>query len=120
MKQILNKFQVSYVHIGTPCAVFSRTRRNILNHQRAKQRELVGCELAFFTAELCRLASSLGIIRIIENPRSSRLRDFTAIKDLCLIEAVRFIEFPICQYAQRTRNPPLCLPIANFLMALPG
>ena len=120
VKEILNKFQVSYVHIGTPCTVFSRARRNICNHQRARQRELVGCELAFFTAELCRLASSLGIMWSIENPRSSRLWDFTAIKDLCLIEGVHFVEFPMCQYGQPYKKSTALLTNCKLLDGLAG
>ena len=41
--------------------IFSRARHNIRNHARARERESVGCELAFFTSEICELAHRHGI-----------------------------------------------------------
>ena len=84
VREIIEARFVSYIHFGTPCTVFSRARHNIANHSRARQRELVGCELATFIVEMCCLASRLGIKWSIENPRSSRLWEFPCLM-FCMV-----------------------------------
>ena len=51
--------KIWYVHFWTPCTVWSRARHNIVNLQRAYQRELVGIGFAIFTPHVCELSSDL-------------------------------------------------------------
>lgn len=97
--------QVGYVHMGTPCTVFSRARRGFTNHQKARHKECIGCELAFFSAEIARLCSKLNIFWSIENPRSSRLWEFPAIEELHSLGEVQFVEFTMCGYGQPYKKP---------------
>ena len=59
--RILKNEKVKYLSLRTPCRVFSVAKHGRTNSTRARERERIGCELAFFTAELCRTATSLGI-----------------------------------------------------------
>ena len=38
----------AYVHLGTPCTVWPLARRGLTNHVKARQREQLGIEFAFF------------------------------------------------------------------------
>lgn len=114
VREIIVSRAVSYIHFGTPCNVFSRARRNISNHSRARQRELVGCELATFTVEMCCLASRLGIKWLIENPRSSRLWEFPLFDALYGCKDVITIDFDMCRYNTPYKKPTRLL--TNFSM----
>ena len=70
----------------------------IRNHNKARQNEAVGAELAFFTAELCLLCHQCGIFWSIENPRSSKLWSFPPIFSFSLLEGVFVVDFPMCAY----------------------
>ena len=93
-----------YVHFGTPCTVWSRARHNIVNQQRAYQRELVGIALALFTARICEAVSDLNLFFSIENPKTSRLWEFTPISNLLKLRNVRMVHFDLCQYGRPYRK----------------
>lgn len=114
VREIIESRAVSYIHFGTPCNVFSRARRNISNYSRARQRELVGCELATFTVGMCCLASRLGIKWLIENPRSSRLWEFPLFDVLYGCKDVITIDFDMCRYNTPYKKPTRLL--TNFSM----
>ena len=109
---------VGYLHLGTPCTVFSQARHNIQNSCRARERERVGCELAFFTAELCRNAHSKNIFWCIENPSSSRLWEFWAIKELKLLDNVFEVRFPMCKFGMPYKKPTTLLTNCPLLKKL--
>lgn len=64
---------ISYCHFGTPCTVFSTARQGIRNFTRARLKERISCELAFFTIKLIEICLALGISWSIENPLTSAL-----------------------------------------------
>ena len=115
IKQLILEEKVSFLHLGTPCIVFSNARRNIRNLIRARARERVGCKLAFFSAELARLCHRRQTQWSIENPASSRLWQFPAIEELMLLPGVRSISL-IVVMELNTRSRPCCLQTASFLM----
>ena len=118
IKKVLVSKGAQYVHLGTPCTVFSRARHNITNHVRARERERVGCELAFFTCEVARLAHSRGIFWSIENPTSSRLWDFPSVQELCGIPGVFFVHFVMCSYGDACKRPTSVLTNCQALKGL--
>ena len=118
IKQLILEENVSVLHMGTPCAVFSTARHNIKNHVRARARERVGCELAFFSAELARFCHSRGIQWSIENPASSRLWQFPAIEELFLLPGVKRVFFPYCQCGTKYKKPTMLLTNCELLEAL--
>ena len=103
--EMLLHSEVGYLHLGTPRTVFAQARRNIQNICRARERERVGCELALFAAGLRRNAHSKNIFWCIENPSSSRLWEFWAIKDLKMLDNVFEVRFPMCKYGMPYKKP---------------
>ena len=73
---------VWYIHMGTPCVIWSRARHNIQNHRKARARERIGVQLAALSARIAWLCLDLGIGFSIENPRSSLLWSFAPIQQL--------------------------------------
>ena len=74
---------VFYIHFGTPCQAWSIARRNIGDFAKARLKELVAVSLALFTAECVRLCHRCGVLWSIENPATSKLRNFSPISSLC-------------------------------------
>ena len=118
VKKLVKDEEVKYLHCGTPCICFSTARHNIRNTVRARERERVACELVFFTVELIRSPHARGGFWSIENPRSSRLWDFPAIRELMMLEGVSFVNFPMCQYGARYKKPTSLLTNYPFLKCL--
>ena len=103
--KIIRTGDIRYLHMGTPCTVFSRARRSITNFLKARKKEMIGCELAFFSAELAIYCHNNKIYWSIENPRSSRLWEFPAILGIMSLDGVHCVDFPMCAYNQRFKKP---------------
>ena len=86
---------LSYIHFGTPCA---DRRKRIKKHQKARTKERVACELAFFTLRLIEAAMSVGTFRSVENPSSSMLWELVPFRHLAMCDDVFSVEFPMCAY----------------------
>jgi hypothetical protein len=89
---------VWFIHMGTPCTVFSRARHGIRDHVRARARESVGVELAMFCAVVARLMSSMNLFWSIENPATSLLWEFMPIVQLLELPNVVRVEWDMCAY----------------------
>lgn len=50
--RLINEGIITYVHLGTPCTVFSRARHNLKNFRKARLKEQQGVALALFTARV--------------------------------------------------------------------
>ena len=109
---------VDYLHMGTPCTVFSRARRGIKNFTKARFNERIGCELAFFSCELARLCSKLDVKWSIENPQSSRIWSLDCIQDLFGLPDAVVIDFPMCVYGQPFKKPTRLLSNCSSLVSL--
>lgn len=116
--KIVRTWHIGYLHMGTPCTVFSRARRNITNHVKSRKKELVGCELAFLSAELAIFCHHNGIFWSIENPRSSRLWEFPAILNVMSLQGVHCVDFPMCAYKQNFKKPTRILTNCPELLEL--
>ena len=68
--------RVEYVHLGTPCTVWSIARRGIRNWQKAMQKEEVSIALTVFSVEVYRECCRCGVGVSIENPLSSKIWEF--------------------------------------------
>ena len=111
---------IDYVHMGTPCTVFSRARRGITNLQKARLKERIGCELAFFSCEVARLCHKLGIGWSIENPQTSRLWEVDQVSELRLLFGVEVVDFPMCRFGTPYKKPTRLLTNCDALKALAG
>ena len=61
--------RVSWVHLGTPCTVYSKARRFLGRLDRAREKERVGLELALFTAEVIDTCRRYKVKWSLENPQ---------------------------------------------------
>ncbi|CAK0831794.1 unnamed protein product [Prorocentrum cordatum] len=107
-----------YVHLGTPCQVWSIARRGIRNHVRARARERLGIEFALFTATLCHILSRRGCYWSVENPRTSRLWSFDPIARLHGLADVVEVNFDMSMYGTAYRKPTRILTNLRALQSL--
>ena len=107
IKQQILEEKVSFLHLGTPCIVFSNARRNIRNLIRARARERV--------AELARLCHRHQTQWSIENPASSRLWQFPAIEELRNAVARCKKYFTHCRYGAEYKKPAMLLTKCELL-----
>ena len=116
--EIISSGVIGYVHLGTPCTVFSRARRGIVNSHKAQLKERIGCELAFFTVEVIRLCQLKNIAWTLENPLSSRLWEFPGILELHGCDNVHSVTFPMCAYGEDFKKPTKlltnCFPLTQL------
>ncbi|CAE8629437.1 unnamed protein product, partial [Polarella glacialis] len=122
--RLLRTGRVWYVHMGTPCTVWSRARHGLTNLARARAKETVGVELALFSVAVARLASSLDIWWSIENPRSSRLWNFHPVSQLLQLPHTRWFHWDMCQYDSPNKKPTAimtnCPSLAGLARACQG
>ena len=89
---------IGYVHLSTPCRVFSQSRKFILNAQRATDREREGVELGLFTAEIIEACNRCRVLWSLENPRGSRLFELPFLRPLLTQERVHRVDLDLCMY----------------------
>ena len=77
---------------------FHLRERGLKNMARARQREVVSCELAFLTAKLVEICIEQGILWSIENPQSSMLWELLPIQFLSQRPDTYSICFPMCAF----------------------
>ena len=101
-----------YVHMGTPCCVWSRARHFIKNHEKARHKERIGVALALFSCRVAYECSRNGVFWSIENPRTSRLWDFDPVRELGDLPDVFRVLFVHCSYGSSHLKPTALL--TNF------
>ena len=115
---IIRSGAVDYIHLGTPCTVFSRARRNITRKEAARAKEILGCELATFTVEACMVASEYGVGWSIENPQSSRIWEFPMFDALYGMSDLHIIDLDLCRYGMDYQKPTRLLTTVPELLKL--
>lgn len=95
---------VWWVHLGTPCCVWSRARHNIKDFKKARRKEQQGVAVALFTYRVVKECLRRGVRFSIENPSSSRLWQFGPILELAQHKQVRFVTWDMCQYGTPYRK----------------
>ena len=95
---------VWWVHLGTPCCVWSRARHNIKDFKKARRKEQQGVATALFTYRVVKECLRKGVRFSIENPSSSRLWQFGPILELARSKQVRFVTWDMCQYGTSYRK----------------
>ena len=86
---------VWYIHMGTPCVIWSRACDNIRNYRKARARERIGVQLVAFSARIAWLCLDLGSGLSIENPRSSLLWSFAPLRQLLGDSRVFFVTYTL-------------------------
>ena len=107
IKKFLAKKIVKVLHMGAPCTVFVLScRHGRRNHNRVRERERVGCKLAFLSGDLTQIAHGLDIFWRIENPTSSQLWEFPAIQELWGLRASFALTSSCAVMVKLARNQP--------------
>ena len=102
---MLKAGMIWYIHMGTPCTVFSRARHNIKDFRKARQKETLGVACALFSAEVARLCLRKNIWFSLENPLGSRLWEFGPILELLKNKCICFVQFTMCAYNTQFKKP---------------
>ena len=101
----LKSGRVTYIHLGTPCTVFSRARHGIRDTERAREKERVGLELALFSAEIIEVCNRYGVKWSLENPRNSRLYDVPVLSQLLRRSGVIRVDLDFCRFGEPYKKP---------------
>ena len=91
---------VFWVHLGTPCTVWSRARHNIHNWKKARRKEREAVATALFSVRVLEICLRRKIMFSLENPASSRLWDFPRMTQVFKCKDVMKIQFDMCQYGE--------------------
>ena len=110
--------RVRYVHLGTPCTVFSAARYGIRNFQRAQDREREGLEFALFTAEVIETCNRYHVSWSLENPQRSKLFAVPLLSRQLQESHVRRFELDFCMYGEVYRKPTSIFTNLESLQAL--
>lgn len=96
----LKKGVFGFVHLGTPCTIWSQARHGVKESHQTRCKEEDGLEMALFSAKIISLCQKMRIPFALENPGRSRLFGFEP-----LLRAVHsgehwFVNFDMCQYGE--------------------
>ena len=91
---------IGFVHLGTPCTIWSRARHNVKDSPATRLKEETGIELALFTCEVIRRCNSHGIPYALENPRCSKLFMFEPLVMSICQGPNQAVDFEMCQFGE--------------------
>ena len=91
---------IGFVHLGTPCTIWSRARHGVKDSWATRCKEETGVELALFSAELIRVCNRYKVPYAIENPRTSRLFSFEPLVVAIASGPNYIVDFDMCQYGE--------------------
>lgn len=114
----LERGVIGFLHIGTPCTIWSQARRNVSNSTKAFCKERDGLELALFSAQLIRVCNKFGVPYAIENPRTSKLFQFEPLVAAIGTGQNFNVDFDMCQYGECYKKPTRIVTSAKWLAAL--
>ena len=94
-----------FVHLGTPCTVWSVARKGITNHRKARAKELLGVDMAIFSSEVIRECRRCRVAWSLENPATSRLFKFDPIA--CAFDSAdtTSVQFDMCMHGATHKKP---------------
>ena len=118
MFSCIRRREVWFVHLGTPCTVWSRARRNLKDFKKARRKEAIGVALALFSACVVRECLAAGVHFSMENPQTSRLWEFGPVRDLFLDKRVCFFTFHMCAWGAPYKKPTSILTDLHSLLHL--
>ena len=105
--QLIREGHLYYVHLGTPCTIWSRARRGIRNWARAEEKERIGLQLALFSARVIECCEQNDVYWSLENPHSSKLFQFAPIARWLALRHAHEVVWDMCRfggrYQKRTR-----------------
>ena len=109
---------IGFVHLGTPCPIWSRARHGVRNTLRNLAREAEGVELALFTCEVILARNKNRIPWALENPKSSRLFTFEPLVKAMHTGPLFEVNFDMCSYGEQYKKDTKIFTSASCLRAL--
>ena len=91
---------VGFVHLGTPCTIWSRARHGVSNTRKTLDKEADGVELGLFSCEVIVACNHAGVKWSLENPRSSRLFAFEPLIRAAHTGPLFEVNFDMCSYGE--------------------
>ena len=98
---IIKQGLIGFVHLGTPCTIWSRARHGVKETHANRIKEEIGLELALFTAVVVKHCIRYGVAYAVENPRSSKLFAFRPLVEAFCSGPHYFIDFDMCKYGEK-------------------
>ena len=95
---------IRFVHLGTPCTIWSQARHKAKDSARTRAKECVGVELALFSAEVIHTCIAHGVQYSIENPRFSKLFGFEPLAKAIASGRHFVVVFDMCMYGEPFRK----------------
>lgn len=95
---------IGYVHLGTPCTIWSRARHNVRDSHATRCKEETGIELALFSCEVIKKCIAKGIPYALENPRTSKLFNFSYLVQAVSCGPFHFVDWEMCQYGEKYKK----------------
>lgn len=95
---------IRFVHLGTPCTIWSQARHNVKDSARTRAKECIGVELALFSAEVIQTCNAHGVQYSIENPRFSKLFGFEPLTKAIASGMHFVVDFDMCMYGEPFRK----------------
>lgn len=96
-----------YVHLGTPCGIWSQARTRVKYLGRAAAKERLGISFALSTFTVCTLMRRMDGLYNVENPRSSNLWSFKPFEILRSQPGTFTVDLLVCAFGsphqKRTR-----------------
>lgn len=116
--RLLASGKIKYVHFGTPCRTFSRSRHNLKNYNKARDLEAQGVAMAIFTVRCIRILLRVGCYFSVENPLTSRLWDFQPLQSIFKNKNSYFIRWDMCRFGTAYKKPTAILTNLQSLTGL--
>ena len=89
-----------FVHLGTPCTIWSIARKGVKESKASRAKEELGIELALFSSEVIRTCNKHRIPFALENPRTSKLFQFEPLLRALATGHWEFVDFDMCRYGE--------------------
>ena len=110
--------RIGFVHLGTPCTVWSKARHGVKDSWATQCKEETGVELALFSAELIQVCNRFKVPYAIENPRASRLFSFEPLVVAFASGPNYIVDFDMCQYGEPYQKGTRIISSVPWLMEL--
>eukprot|EP00438_Fugacium_kawagutii_P020747 Skav227424 [mRNA] locus=scaffold1986:83849:88250:+ [translate_table: standard] len=114
----LDRGLIGFVHLGTPCTIWSRARHNVRDSHTTRCKEETGIELALFSCEVIKRCIANGIPYALENPRTSKLFLFPHLLRAVASGPFNFVDWEMCQYGEKYKKSTRIVTSVDWLQSL--
>lgn len=93
-----------FVHLGTPCTIWSIARKGVKESATSRAKEELGIEMALFSSEVIRACNKHRIPFALENPRTSKLFHFEPLLRALSTGHWEYVDLDMCRYGEDYRK----------------